>query len=244
MGRSSGPVTADELMDKLEADPEWTKKAQEQDRQWLAGVRQNAKDWEPIIAELEAQGFQMPSKAVRARYHDEVVYLKDPRDIKNLEDALPILIKWLPKIKNRSIKKALIQTIAVKGSKVDVLTPLVSAFLTEKDEDIKWTIGERLAYIANDETFDKVFALATDKRHGKARAMLVWGLGKMKKHREQAVKYLLEAINDKDVAVNAMIALGNLKVKEAREVVERFLDDKDSWVRSEAKKALAKIDKS
>jgi HEAT repeat protein len=50
-------------------------------------------------------------------------------------------------------------------------------------------------------------------------------------------------IDDHDVGVSAMIALGKLKAHTARPLVERFLAHPDSWVRQEAKKALARIDR-
>jgi len=38
--------------------------------------------------------------------------------------------------------------------------------------------------------------------------------------------------------------LGKLKAEKARPYIERFLDHPKAWVRREAKKALAKLDKA
>lgn len=52
---------------------------------------------------------------------------------------------------------------------------------------------------------------------------------------------LLALLDDEDVAAYAVMGLGKLKAREARPAVERFLDHPESWVRKEAKRALAKL---
>jgi len=66
----------------------------------------------------------------------------------------------------------------------------------------------------------------------------------MKTHRDHAIAALMDFLEDEDLATQAVIALGNLRVREARPRIEPFLKHPDSWVRKEAERALAKIQKA
>jgi len=95
--------------------------------------------------------------------------------------------------------------------------------------------------VADDSIFDEVAELVRDQRHGGAREMLAVALGNMRDPR--AVDLLIELLADEEVAGHALIAIGKLKARKARPHVERFLNDDKAWVRGEARRALAKIDK-
>ncbi len=60
--------------------------------------------------------------------------------------------------------------------------------------------------------------------------------------REVRVHYN-RALNDPALAGYAIMALGKLKSQKARPAIERFLDHPQSWVRSEARKAIKRIDR-
>jgi HEAT repeat protein len=104
---------------------------------------------------------------------------------------------------------------------------------------LRWTVGNALDVLADDSVFDELAALARDRRYGKARQMIVLGLGKSK--RPEVVEVLLSLVDDPDVDGHAVKALGKLKAPAARAVLERKLDDDRAWVRGEARKALAKL---
>jgi HEAT repeat protein len=88
---------------------------------------------------------------------------------------------------------------------------------------------------------DDIIELVENKAYGIARQMLAISLGNMKS--PKAVSVLIELLNDPDVDGHAIMALGKLKSKEARSEIERFITHPNTWIRKEAKKALAKIDK-
>ncbi len=69
--------------------------------------------------------------------------------------------------------------------------------------------------------------------------MLTVALGKMKN--PAAVTFLLDLLNDDEVAGHAIIALGDLKAEKALLKIESFLNHPKSWVRKEVYKALKKI---
>jgi HEAT repeat protein len=51
-------------------------------------------------------------------------------------------------------------------------------------------------------------------------------------------------LKDEEVAGHALIAIGKLKADKAKSYIKPFLEHPKSWVRKEAKRALAKIDKA
>jgi HEAT repeat protein len=104
---------------------------------------------------------------------------------------------------------------------------------------LRWTIGNALDVLADDSSFDDFVELVRDRRYGKARQMVVLGLGKSK--RPEAVDVLLGLVDDPDVDGHAVKALGKLKAPSARTALQAKLDDKRAWVRAEARKALAKL---
>jgi HEAT repeat protein len=78
-------------------------------------------------------------------------------------------------------------------------------------------------------SFAELAALAQDRRYGKARQMIVLGLGRSK--RPEAVELLVGLVDDPDVDGHAVKALGRLRAAAAREVLESKCDDKRAWVR-------------
>ena len=60
----------------------------------------------------------------------------------------------------------------------------------------------------------------------------------------RVVDVLESMIEDDDVRGHAIFALGKLKAAQAKPEIERYLDHESAYIRKEAKKAIAKIDKA
>ncbi|MGH9243237.1 MAG: HEAT repeat domain-containing protein [Acidimicrobiales bacterium] len=60
----------------------------------------------------------------------------------------------------------------------------------------------------------------------------------------KAVDVLIGLLDDPDVEGHAVVALGNLRAESARDRIEPLLEHPKTWIRQEAKRALAKIDKA
>ena len=103
-----------------------------------------------------------------------------------------------------------------------------------------WVIGNALSVVADDSVFDQIAELAQDRRYGRARQMIVWGLGRSSKD-PRAVPLLAGLLDDQDVTAHAVIALGKLRPAGVRPSVERLLDHPQAIVRRAAKKALARL---
>src|SRR5581483_11882893 len=161
---------------------------QEKEKQREAAIKEDLEALKPILAELEASGYVVDS-------------LSNLTQSAAYRGAVPILLKWIPSITNRNVKESVVRALSVPWAKPTAAGPLIAEFRNMPETEnlgLKWTIGNALAVVATDETFDEIVELVRDKRHGRAREMLAMGLGKMKNPR--AADVLVELLDDEDVA--------------------------------------------
>jgi hypothetical protein len=204
---------------------------EERERERLAVVARNKADAAPVVGELRAAGFAI--EGIADLFNRRLNYQK----------AIPILLAWLPKVTNPNVKEDIIRALSVKWAKRTVAAALLLVeFERADDASLRWAIGNALEVLATVEIADDLIRLATDRRYGRARQMVVLGLGKLKDAR--VVGALIDLLADEDVVGHAVIALGKLQARAARSRIESLLDHPKSWIRKEAKKALARIDKA
>lgn len=186
---------------------------------------------------------------------DDLVHTSAP-----YPEAIPVLIRLLPEIEPINMKEAIVRALTVKEARGVADRPLIEEFkrievpgkeqeATEKGLSplwhYKWAIGNALSVVAGQGVVDEVVALLRDKRHGGTRSMLAWALFRLRP--PETVDLLMELLQDEDdgVAIQSALVLGRLRVKEARELIEkRFLGHPGSWFRQQAKRALAKLEKA
>ncbi|MHA6525120.1 HEAT repeat domain-containing protein [Tessaracoccus sp. G1721] len=159
--------------------------------------------------------------------------------------AVPVLLRWLDRSEDTFEKEEIIRALSVPWARDDALDPLVALFRSaaltgQENELLRWAIGNALEVLWADSRFDELVALARDASFGKAREMIVLGLGRSK--RSEASEALIELLDDAVVSGHAVMALRKLKVPEARPALQRMLDDDRAWVRKEAQRALAALD--
>jgi HEAT repeat protein len=184
----------------------------------------------PLLAELAESG--LPIQRL-----DELLQLGP-----EYRRALPILLRWLPRASDPSAKEAVVKVLSVPWAKPLAAPVLIDEFKRLPDDTgtgLRWTIGNALAIVADDEVFDDIVALLRDRRYGRAREMLALSLGNVRDPR--AVDVLIELLQDDDVAGHAVIALGELRASRAVTYVEQLLSHPKAWVRKEARKALVKM---
>jgi hypothetical protein len=191
----------------------------------------NVRDVAPLMKELADDGFVFDS--LRHFRHSGIKYTQ----------AIPILLKWLRQTDNYDVKEEIVRTLSVPWATGRAAPVLAAEYRNSpaSQGSYKWAIGNALSIVADDSVADDVIALATDRRHGKAREMLAVALGNMKDPR--VLDVLVGLLQDQEMAGHAIIGLGNLKASRARASIEPFLDDKKAWIRNETRKALAKIDR-
>jgi len=227
------PVTAKSLIDKLERDSHYNQIMEEKEQQRQLIIEVNRQDSAPVVSDLIEAGFDVEwiSDLYSKRY--------------NYKDAIPILLRWLPKIDNLDVKESIVRALSVPWAKPIAASILIEEFHkmpNESNTGIKWAIANALSIVADDSVFAEIVELLQDTRHGASREMLAVSLGNMKDPSAQDV--LIGLLDDNQITGHVIIALGKLKSEKARPAIEPFVSHPKAWVRKEAKKALLKIAKA
>jgi hypothetical protein len=226
---SKKTVSAAMLMDQLAKDPEHLRRMQIQKDAQREASEQHRHATLPIIEGLKAAGFSVDSL-------DELRSSGVP-----YKAAIPVLLKWLSLVAESGSKESIVRALSVPWAKPIAARPLVDEFKKQPEgmSSLKWAIGNALAVVAENSITDDLFEITRDKRHGKAREMVVVALGNLSDPR--AVEVLMNLLDDDEVCGHAIIALANLKAREAVPQIERFTKHPKPWLRKEAKKAISKL---
>jgi hypothetical protein len=221
-------ITAGELLAELEQDPEFVGREQQRER-FRSGARQARREAAaPVVTELRLAGF--PVQTISDLWNTPLDYRL----------AIPILLKWLPRIEHDGIKEDIVRGLSVKWARAQATGPLIEEFRRAMPgTTLQWAIGNALDAVADESAFDDVVELVRDRRNGSARQMLVLAVGHMR--RAEAATVLLELLSDPDVTGQALVALGNQRASSAQPFIEPYLTHPKAWIRKEARRALAKI---
>lgn len=195
---------------------------------------------DPIIKNLSKHGINVKSIGELIDKH--------PVEYKSKSSELvPLLAKYLPIVKSKSLREDIIRTLSVPWAGAAVAA-LLKEFKKTRDDLERWIIGNALSLIKrkNIKIQDEIVRLLANGKYGKSRQMLAISLGDIKdsKLRKKAVKTLITLLDDKDVYGHAIIALRKLNAKEAKFRIERFTNDSKSWVRKEAKDTIRNFSKN
>ncbi len=233
----AGPVTAGELMAKLEQDPAYHARIAERERGWAAARAHYFAVAAPVLADLAEAGY--PVELISDLQQAGVRY----------PGAIPTLVHWLPRIADRKVKESIVRALSVPWAKPLATPVLIEAFraLPQTDDSegtgLRWAIGNALEVLADKGVLDDLIAIALDRRYGLARQMVVLGLARPRDAR--VIPMLISLLGDEDVQGHAALALGKLRAREAREPLAELAEHASKpWVRKEARSALAKIDKA
>jgi hypothetical protein len=126
-------VPANELLAKLNADPEFQRRQAEKERK--RQERQNAFDRliEPCLNELRSHGFI--GESIR-----DIVKTYSPLP----DAAVTILLSSLPALSEPRVAEAVVRALAAAGQPFDG-RPLVRCFESTNDEEVKWAIINTVA---------------------------------------------------------------------------------------------------
>lgn len=202
---------------------------------------------------------------IEVGYHVE--RLSDLRHQKKpWKTALPILLSWLPHIDDPSVKEDIVRCLSVPWVGNKATAGLIEEFkkyapilpkpsnpwlgnqLREiPDEEKKaapafslaWAIGNALSIVDVKGFERQIIELCRNPKYGMARQMLVLGLGRLRS--SEAEETAVELLNDEQVQIHAIGALGKMKSKRALFELERLLTDERAAIRKEARKAITKI---
>jgi hypothetical protein len=185
----------------------------------------------PILAELRELGLGV--EHIQDLYQQRYDYQR----------AIPLLVSWVPRVHDRAVKEMLVRAVTVPWGRGIAGPTLVEAFERAGDypDSFQWAVGSAIETVADASLLDDMIRLARDRDYGRAREMIVMGLGRIR--RPEAVRTLIELLDDPEVAGHAVKGLARLQPPEARAALERFIDDERGWVKLAARRAIAGIDR-
>ncbi len=184
-------------------------------------------------------------RKILAALRDAGIIVSDVYDLVNSpnRNAVPVLLKFLAEPLDSNTKEGIVRAVTLRKARSDVLGPLITEFKNPSlSHSVRWAIGNALEVVADDSRARDLIELATERKYGTARQMIVLGLAKLKD--ADSIRALLELLNDPEVEGHAIIALGKRRATHATPLIERFLGHPNTWIRREAKKALARIARS
>ena len=154
------------------------------------------------------------------------------------DTVLPVVIKYYKMAKLKNEKQYLLGWFHHKGLE-EVVPMLLEDYYSNNPEIDKWAIGDRLYQIRSKKYIDDYLKIISDPSYGQDRQMIVLLLGKLKE--ESAIPILIDLLEDEEVRLQAICALGQFKREEFRCYFERFQNSTHSGWRKYAKTALKKL---
>jgi hypothetical protein len=235
------PVTAEELMSELDADPDFIARRDEAERQREAAAAAFRESAKPVRAALRSAGlpdggFGSFVSARGAEYFGEPEF--------DHERAVPVLLECLPRTEDPRVKEAIVRHLSTKYAKPIAAGPLVEEFRrTPADQQaLKWAIGNALDAVTDNDALPELLEWVRDQQHGSGRQMIVLRLGRAPK-RPEIAETLVDLLEDEDVALHAMSALRQqLGPKAARPHIARLQSHPSDRIRAQAGRELKKID--
>lgn len=227
-------ITAGELMNQLEQEPPFIRQREERERLRKQAIELHKRASTPVLEELARAGFEV--EGIADLYQLKSNYMK-------YKGAIPILLRWLPRLSHVAVKEEVVRALTDKQAKPVAAAILIEEFRRADSswQSYKWAIGNALSVVADESTRQDIIELVKDRRHGRARERLAVALGNI---RDAPVDVLIDLLNDDEIAGHALMALGKLRAQKARPHIQRFLRASQTWIRNEAKRALAKLDKA
>jgi HEAT repeat protein len=159
-------------------------------------------------------------------------------------NAVPVLVRLLENgIEDERVAEGVVRALAVKEAKGVAGPALVSTFRRAPQDrwTYKWAIGNTLYAVADEQVIPEIISLVRDRRHGRAREMLVETLGRFRT--PDATAALIELVQENDLVLHAIRALGKHQAEEARDHIARYLNDPRPAVKRAAERTLAKLNK-
>ena len=191
----------------------------------------------PLLNDLERAGFKVnkPSDLIAAGQ------LALP--------AFDILKEWLVRPDSPADGTEILQVLAQPWAREHTFDFLVSAYRSvglsaaEEMKQTQGSIGAVLVDLAGEEDFPLLLELARHSEYGSGRSMMLYSIGRFRKHKDELVPVLLDALSASLWEVGGAIhALGELRATEIREQVSNVDTQESDWLAGEKKKTLKKFD--
>ena len=213
--------------------------------------------------------FKEPNGGPRQRAREELAFLTQTlhgrgiqfehvseleADPARVERAIPVIMEVFPLLKSRSARFEVLKLLASnRGHPKELLTLLrtlrpgirseASRTRGRPDTLFAWELSSALEECSElAPVFDDIVAIISDRSYGSARQMLASALAKVKSRRSTAIHVLLELLEDPDLTPHVIEALSRAKAVDAMPRLRTYLLSENSLVRSEATKAVRKLE--
>ncbi|MEN5193216.1 HEAT repeat domain-containing protein [Sphingobacterium faecium] len=227
---SNKKITASELQTELLYDEEYQK--------WLKDkneIKKNleeaySEDARPLIDDLKKVGINI--KSIWDLVNTKLSY----------KPAIPVLIEHLSKPYHLKNKEGIIRALAVKEAKGVACRAIIDEYNKGPktlSTSYRWVFGNTMVVIITPEYVDDVIAIVSDKSNGISREMFVIALAKVRS--EKTENLLISLLEDEDVVLSALEALGMMKSKKAIDKILMLTNHSKSEVKKIAKKILKKL---
>ncbi|OBX25064.1 hypothetical protein A9996_11975 [Gelidibacter algens] len=152
--------------------------------------------------------------------------------------AISILLKHLVKDYSEKNKEGIVRALTVKEAIGKATPTLIDEYMKlSKDQTIlRWTIGNAIFKTITKHDVDRIIPIIKDKENGISRQMFVAALGKVNLQNVENV--LIDLLDDDEVVVQAIKALGQLKSLKAREKIVVLSKHSNKLIKTEAENAL------
>lgn len=161
------------------------------------------------------------------------------------KDILPIAVRYYQlakKHKKTNEQMHFMGFFRIKGFD-DIVPMLLEDYYSKEADDLtRWFISDCLYCIRSKKFIREYQKISSNKLFGINRQMIVLLLGKLKD--DTSVPILIALLEDEEVRLQAICALGEYKRESFRCYFERFKDDTHPGWRKYARAALKKLDKA
>lgn len=190
-------ITAEELMAKLNADPEFVARRTREDAEMQRLEDEDRRVEAPLVAELRAAGFEVESAW----------------DLVNTPGsypkAIPILLAHLARPYPAAVREGIARALAVPETKAAGWAVLRRSYRKEQEEQPKDGLAVAIAAAADEDVIGDVIALARDVRNGPSRLLLLGALERSKDPRARAA--LMSLGTDQELAEEIQVILRRLE---------------------------------
>jgi hypothetical protein len=186
--KPSTKITADALLRKLEADPEFVRRRAEQEVALAERAARSKADQAPLLTDLAASG-------VKAESVWELVSTTS-----SYNQALPVLLAHLQRPYFDSVREGIARALAVPATKNIGWPILVDEFrrTDAANKQVKDGLAVALAGASDDSVLADLIDLAKDKSRGSSRILL---LSRIKRSKQpEAKQAIAELVNDPQLA--------------------------------------------
>jgi hypothetical protein len=221
------PMTAAELMAKLEADPEFRKRTAEKEEQ-RAVRRDRLQEVErPILDELRRTGITAGSIEDMTNRYAPLA-----------PEIVRVLLDWLPRVQDDRVREAVVRALAAAREPFDG-TPLVNCFLRDTSGTLRWPIANTMAEARPFGIADWLCDAVKNRSYGAARQMLVLALARLATA-GSSLLVLLSVLDE--LPGHVAIALGEVGGVTELRVLQARVGDTHGWEKEEFLKAIRRIE--